>query len=359
MLSVGNDTGVQAADESSADPRRLFDRLSRDHADQAHVRRFRLLGRQLHLNTVGENLHAHLTSALAHLKDTDAAPAPGDLAAYMWDTETTGVDHPYHPLTGVPDGPEHLDVSADDRTVRDLRGQWAAELDRIQGEIVGCTRFAAPRPLLHDLGKPLQTLIAVWARDLGIPLVHAGMVARGGNGVLLGGAGGAGKSTTSLACVDSGFDFLGDDRIGLEADAGNFIGHSIYGSALVDQRQLEQFPALAGAAVAPRHPTRERKPLVFLNEVCPGQLVPTTRVRAVALPRIGEGRTTRIRPAKPAEALRIIAPSSLILPLGPGPLGMSRLAALVRTVPSYWLDLGTDLDGVAAGVDRILSEATG
>jgi hypothetical protein len=359
MLSAGNTPHVQPADDSRDDLRRLFDQLSRSHGDQTETRRFRLLGRHLHVHTVGERLHAHLTTALAHLENSVAAPASGDLVARMWDTEITGIDHPHYPLTGVPDDPEHIDVSEDECRVRDLRGQWAAELDRVRSEIVGCARFAAPRPLLHDLGKPLQTLISVWARDLGIPLVHAGMVARDGDGVLLGGAGGSGKSTSTLACVENGFDFLGDDRVGLESDAGNFVGHSIYNSALLDQRQLNHFPAMAAAAELPSHPTRERKPLVFLNDVYPQRLTAAARVRAVALPRIGAGRGSFIRPAKPAHALRFIAPSSLILPLGPGSLGMAKLAALVRAVPCYWLELGTDLKGVANGIDRILAEAVG
>lgn len=324
--------------------------------DQLAARHFNLLGRQFHLHTVGTRLHGFLSAAIAHLPPGTDTAAPGDLSAYLWDEELSGLPCPHAPLPGRSDEDERTTVSDDQLRVREMRGQWAIDLDRRRGEICGRVRLDAARPLLHDLGKPLQTLISVWARDIGIPLVHAGMVARDGCGVLLAGAGGAGKSTTALACTLAGFDFLGDDRIGLEETGNGLTGHGIYNSVLVDQAQLARFPSLARHATAPQHPTRERKPLVFLNDACPHRLPPSARIQAVALPRVVGGAGTAVRPASAAEALRVMAPSSLILPLGPGPVGMSRMAALVRTVPCFWLDLGTDLDRIPACINVLLDE---
>src|SRR5947207_3705526 len=51
-----------------------------------------------------------------------------------------------------------------------------------------------------DLEWPLR----FWLRHLGLPVLHAGLVAREGAGVLIAGPAGAGKSTVALACVDGG-----------------------------------------------------------------------------------------------------------------------------------------------------------
>lgn len=334
--------------------RGLFDQAANRYPDEWRAAHFRVLGRGVHLQVVGRRLHGHLSAALAHLAGPAVAGTAGDLHICLWDEEVTAIPHPDGALSGIPDDDETVTVSADQCRVFERRGQWAVALNRPRREIVGSVRLAAARPLLHDLGKPLQTLMAVWARDLDVPLAHAGLVARDGRGILLGGPGGAGKSTTALACVANGFDFLGDDRVGLEKTDSAFIGHSLYNSVLLERAQLDRFPALIEGARLPVHPLRERKPLVFLEESYPQCLPPSARIQVLGLPRVTGGRASRARPARRAEALRVIAPSSLILPVGPGALGMRRLAELLRHVPCFWLDLGSDLGGVAACIERVL-----
>lgn len=357
MQSANENPPQPTAADLDRDPRSVFNEIAGRCRDQLNVQRFGMLGRGVHLHTVGGRLHGHLTAALAHLRTPPAAREAGDLSVFLWDEDTTGVPHPHAVLSGRPDDEELIDVSHDNLVVRERRGQWAVALDRGRGEISGCARLGGARPLLHDLGKPLQTLISIWARDSGMPLVHAGLVGRDGNGILLGGAGGAGKSTTAVACAREGFDFLGDDRVGLEAGGDGFVGHSIYNSVLVDQPRVDRFPELCAHAIQPVHPTRERKPLVFLNEIYPGRIPPSVQIRGVALPRVAGTTDSRWRTATPAEALRVIAPSSLIMPMGPGAVGMKQLGSLVREVPCFWLDLGTALEGVAACVEQVLEEA--
>src|SRR5258705_148353 len=83
-------------------------------------------------------------------------------------------------------------ASPDGRIVsHELRGSivW---LDRRAEQIVGW--FADGGDLsLHQRGKPLQMLLALWASDRGLQAVHAGMVARVGDGVLVPARSGAGK----------------------------------------------------------------------------------------------------------------------------------------------------------------------
>lgn len=63
------------------------------------------------------------------------------------------------------------------------------------------------RPLLH------------WLAILdGNVVVHAGAVARGGRGILIAGAGNAGKTTLTRALLHDGFDFLGDNVVEVGRD---------------------------------------------------------------------------------------------------------------------------------------------
>lgn len=315
--------------------------------------RFVIAGRAVRLETVGRRLHGFVTAAIRHLEDAASADRAHELLIRLWDAGETGVASPCGPLSGDPDEEEALELSADGRVVTDRRGQWAASLNRGTRVLTGCAAFKAPRPLLHDYGKPLQTLIAVWCHDLGAPLVHAGLVAREGRGVLFGGSGGSGKSTAALACLEAGFEFLGDDRIALERTGERFVGHSLFNSVLIDAGHFRRFPRAARHAIATAHP-RERKPLAFLDQVYPGRMGASATVHAVALLRMGGTGRTRVRPARAAEALLHIAPSSLILPLGPGARGMTRMAELLRAVPGYWLELGSDVGAIPDAVAALL-----
>lgn len=61
------------------------------------------------------------------------------------------------------------------------------------------------RPLLH------------WLSILdGNVVIHAGGVARAGRGLLVAGAGNAGKSTLARVCLEAGFDYLGDNVVEVE-----------------------------------------------------------------------------------------------------------------------------------------------
>src|SRR5581483_5100530 len=56
-------------------------------------------------------------------------------------------------------------------------------------------------------------------RVLGLAGLHAACVGRGGRGLLLMGASGAGKSTAALHCVLSGLEFLSEDSVFVAPDS--------------------------------------------------------------------------------------------------------------------------------------------
>ena len=63
-------------------------------------------------------------------------------------------------------------------------------------------------------------------------VLHAGFVANPGHGVLFAGKAGAGKTTAALSCVWAGFDYLGDDYVGIKGlKGGNFDGYRIHNGA--------------------------------------------------------------------------------------------------------------------------------
>jgi hypothetical protein len=211
---------------------------------------------------------------------------------------------------------------------------------------------------LYERGKPLHVPLTLWYSDREIQLVHAGLVARNGEGVLLAGPGGSGKSTSALTCLGAGFRFLGDDYAGLELRGdGTIVGHSVFGSTWLEPEQLRRFPSLAPHAIHGRLPS-ERKPMVLLSPMFSDRLERSVPIRALALPRVADAAITRVHRASRAEALKQMVPSSLFEQLlRPGARGFQRLAQLVDRVPTYWLELGRSLESIPRAVEELLAEA--
>lgn len=307
---------------------------------------YRLAGRTVRLRVVGARLVGLLARPFAHVRVADpGAPA---LTIDLYEGAA-----PVRWARLQPAGA--LASSADGALLAHARPDSLLVLDRRQGHLAG---RIDPDGLAvgRERARPLSLMLAVWCGDREVPLVHAGLVARDGHGVLIGGASGAGKSTTALACAGAGWDFLGDDCVALEAAGdGTFQGHSLYCSTALVPAQLPWFPALAGRATDAR-PGDDDKAIVFGAEAFPGQLPPMARIRLLVLPRVVSQGPLGTRPASGAEALLALGPSSLVRRAVPARGVLRRLASLAARVPAFWLDVDPRLDAIPRRIGALLAE---
>jgi hypothetical protein len=322
---------------------------------------YAIAGRPTRLRIVGRSLAKHVQRPFAHLLSAPWNSMDLRLRIDVWDGEESGLQPPLDSRTGrlarrwtVDE--EFLSASADGRFIRYERQNALTWFDRKAGHLLEWWSSAAACTVLES-NKPLRMLLPLWCEQQGIQLVHAGLVSRMGRGVLVVGPGGAGKSTTALACLCSGFDFLSDDCAGLEElPDGAFVGHSLYSAARLEWEHLTRFPLLREHALA-SDDHRSAKSLLQVAECFSDRVAPTTTIRAVALPRVVAAARSRIRPASKGQAMLRLAPSTLRTPLHAGSTGFEQLARLIDQVPSYWLELGRDLSSIPTCVERILDAA--
>ena len=198
-------------------------------------------GRTLRLRFAGPALLAIMLPALAHLV-TEAETA--EVTIGLWDAQSTGVSLPSYPWTSADWRPRgsirgfdderirlHFDPGGGTLTMYDPDRSGTAIFAVASAEAIPWYERAAPlRPALH-------WLLSGGSRNL----VHAGVVGRGDRGVLIGGASGSGKSTVAVACLEAGFDFLGDDYVlvSLEEEP---VAFSLYATAKLDPTSLAMMP---------------------------------------------------------------------------------------------------------------------
>jgi hypothetical protein len=314
-------------------------------------------GKPTRLRIVGARLAGLIPRALAHLRVPDRPASSGEFRIDLWDESETGIGCPGCRAHEDPAVPGNTEVSASGIQVITTFAQIKSGLDRKAQRIVG---WIGNADLLtqYDVGRPLHSQLLLWHRDRGLQALHAGLVGRGEEGILLGGPGGSGKTTTALSCLQAGMAYLSDDYVVVDSNPGGTpLCHSVYCSAHVEPKHLQRFPGLLPHAI-PGKLAREDKSLLLLSDLPGAILRSSVRLRAIVFPQVVDAPVTRYRPASRAQALLRLAPSSLGLLPYPGALGdgFQALSALVDRVPVYWLDLGRDLEQIPRAVDQLFDE---
>lgn len=362
----GDDLVAALAPDAPPIVQRMHEAFARSLArcpDEVREHRCAFAGRPISLRFVGNRLADRTYRAFAHLASDDAEAEPASLQVDLWDEAETGVPCPLDDAAmdlgqrwiacdGI------LTASLDGRYVGFRYDDSLTILDRHAQRMIGCRRSGSQLSR-GECSKPFVVLLSVWYHDRGVQIFHAGLIARAGAGLLFPGESGTGKSTTSLASVVHGLEYLGDDFVGVERTEANALrGHSIYGTACLARDGLARFDEIRPHAIEDGF-AGEEKPILFLAELFPDRLRRTVPIRAVVLLRVGVART-EIRKATRPEALRCFAASTLhtVVPR-PGRAALQMIGDLVERVPAYWLLLGSDPRDIPPSVDHILTAAGG
>lgn len=324
-----------------------------EHAGRRDVH-LDVAGHVVRMGFAGDALVPALLPAVRHLE----VPAPAGVPALdvgLFDTGSTGVPMP--PPAWGPDawGAKGEIAGFNDDRVRTVYDPGTEILHVYDVERSAAVYWAPAARTIPwwESSFPLRTILHWWSASSSRQPVHSGAIARGGVGVLVAGPSGSGKSTTTLACLEAGLGYLGDDYVMLDVDAPTVV--SLYSTAKLEPDNLRRFPDLARLVANPDK-LDEQKAMLFLHEHRPDQLVRRAPVGAVLLPRIAHTTRTTLAPAPAGAAMSALAPTTLFQLPGYGREVHAKCSRLVRSVPSYWLDIGEDLPGIAGAVGDLLDD---
>jgi hypothetical protein len=191
-----------------------FSRVKAQFPKEVREFKYMIGGQHVSLCVVGCELARNISQVFKHLQTDEAKIGDTSLTIDLWDEHVTGIRSYSGASRPGPDRPDVTSISPDGRFVGQLQPVTVSCLDRKSGRIVGSMAWS-DTVFIYERAKPLSRLILEWNNDRGIQVIHAGLVSRHGKGVLFVAKSGSGKSTASLACLCSGFDFAGDDFVGL------------------------------------------------------------------------------------------------------------------------------------------------
>lgn len=331
-----------------------FQRAREKNPDSFRESFYTCAGQSVRICVIGRTLAHNITQPFSHLQTARPTSPTPQLTIELWDENETGI------RLSVPndnsDWTEITVTSSDHRFVGQRRVHSFACLDRITNRIIGSIAWNE-RISVYERAKPFARLLLEWCNDYGVQVIHAGLVAHKGQGILFVGKSGSGKSTSSLACLCAGFNYLGEDYVGLQRlPDGSFLGHSLYSSIFLETGHLARFPSLLSYSMKGR--PEEEKSAVLLAQAFPEKLMCVVPIRVLLIPRIVHAQEPKIYPASRAQALLTLGPSSLFQIHSQRTYSFDNLTQLVEQVPCYWLELGRDLSLIPRCVEELMTKGT-
>jgi hypothetical protein len=327
----------------------------------AVVHDLRIGGATVRLCFAGPALVPAVLPALAHLRADTAGTEPV-LTVELWDAASTGVTPPAYPVPG-----EGVPARGEIRTYADAgaRALYHSGVRPRDGGFAEVTIFddrasiaryfvdAAERIPWYERAAPLRSVLHWGLTGPGRLLVHAGAVGIGDRGVLLAGPGGSGKSTSAVAALIAGCEYLGDDYVLVDLAGPHPVAHSLYATAKLAPEATALLPALSGT-YGGQTPNGEEKWVIDVAQLRPDALRLQVGIAAIVLPCLRPDGPTRLLPASAGAALLALAPTTVFQgPLRDG-VALGQLAELARRVPAHALELGAGPEQVFPVIAQLL-----
>jgi hypothetical protein len=317
-------------------------------------RSFRIGGHHVMLRFAGPGAIPAIASAFGHLVTTVPAGNP-ELVVNVWDSLSTGAVPPVTPEVepGEPVGAFYFFEDPPARGVYQpgIRALSAVDLRADRAWYWVADPAALP---YWERAAPIRQILHWWMATRGHQQVHAGAVGTPDGGVLLVGKPGSGKSTSSLISLVSELYYAGDDYSMVSIEPRPWV-HSLFSSGKVHPENLSRLPHLERALWNGERLATE-KAVVFVDQHFPERPIEGFPLRAILLPTITQRPHTRTVPTSRAGALVALAPSTVLQLHTAGGEALQYMTRLVREVPAYVLELGTDVSEIPDVIMALLED---
>ena len=297
---------------------------SKDHSSTIIKKSYVIGGRKILVQFANQNLVPFIAPALDHLS-TSSSSNP-ELVIAVWDKKLGG------------DLPKKLwEHATFEDTITDARLIYLLDHSRN----LGLFWVADPKLIpYYEIGAPLRTIFHWWFQPRNYQILHSGAIGYADKAVLVVGKGGSGKSSTALACINAGLNYLGDDYTLVEFGGSPKI-HSLYNTLKLNWDNLENFPNLP-EPLKNTSGVQLEKAIFYVNQYKPDQVQNLMTLKAIMIPQITGNSVTIIKHGSSALAVAALAPSTVFQLSGHGEITFQHVSKLCKLVPTYTLALGND-----------------
>ncbi|MCZ8543541.1 serine kinase [Mesorhizobium qingshengii] len=239
-----------------------------------------------------------------------------------------------------------------------LRGHYFHDLDfwqfydpqrRVGVQLMGSADAFPP----WEPGAPLRAFLHWEYAARGMRLTHAGTLGANGKGVLLAGAGGAGKSGTVAAGLLNGLDSVGDDYVLIDL-ANGVTARPLFSTLKQDPQGFARL-GLKRRVPANGPLNWQGKHAFHIGDIAPRPVPATLDIVALVVPHISGGGASSIMPVSRRDAMIALAPSGIAQMPGERESGFRFFSDLTRLLPCYRLSLGTQPQEIAGTVADFLA----
>lgn len=310
------------------------------------LRRLAVAGQEIELRFASDAMLQHFFPALEHL--TCRSTGDAGLTVFLWDSSADGSSAPVPPWDQDAYAPRgEVRWSAGDGELQVAYNPGSRVLsvfNGVSGEAFLWLPDVRECPSWES-AAPLRTVLHWWATRAGRQLLHGAAVGDASGALLLTARGGSGKSTTALNALLAGMSYLGDDYVLAALDEAGPSVHSLYATAKVDPAAPDTVPALTQLMHDASAEAGE-KVVIYLAKWKRDLLARSLPLRAVVVPGLKPGESSRLAPLKPSVAYLAMAPTTAFQLPQAREAATTFMRRLVSAVPCFRLELGDDIDAV-------------
>jgi hypothetical protein len=225
-------------------------------------------------------------------------------------------------------------------------------LDKSAGQALFWIASSDDIPFWEE-AAPFKSILHWYVAGTALTILHGALVTASGRGVILGGPGGSGKSTTVAACLQEGLGVGGDDLVMIERGESGWRGHALYDAVKLSADEGMPVPPILASA-----PSRQcgTKRLVRYSDAASDRFVAMSPLIALVQCVITGRSVSALTPIAPPAMLRALAPPTAFLLRGREADTLGKIGALVRELPCFRLDLGKDPGEAASFLQSWLTE---
>ena len=192
-------------------------------------------------------------------------------------------------------------------------------------------------PKEHIICHPFMKAVSSWAQKHNLLMIHAAAVGIEGQGILIVGHGGTGKSTLSCSCLADGYDFVSDDLCLLTA-TGLHTVFPIYTNVFLKSDALIKLPMFKPFEIFPQ---QGDKSSFVIGE---SRIKSSLPVKAIILPQVTDRDEPEIKRDQTSKALgQIVYSTAMLLGRCHETEYVRKLAQRLLGMPIYRFDLTKDL----------------